>query len=294
MNLRGSGQTLYDNALGGKAYGAVVTDDYGANIKNVQDAFSNLMSAAGAPSVKDAIWGLHGLADAINALAAVAVAHPEAMRIVGDGAMIASGLAVIGGAIVSFAGVIALSRLALAGAGWIGGGAAVAAAGATTAGVASATGLGGYSAWKAAQQVSETKSLWGRLLGGAGDAAGRLAGPLGLALLLRDIGELANPTTPLGAPYRLDTVSPDWREKFERSTRSQRDLHQGADMEAARGRAMMSLPPPVVNTKVDVSVTLDGRAIAAAVSSKITTDNRTVSTPSNFDGRASWAPPEMP
>jgi hypothetical protein len=69
------------------------------------------------------------------------------------------------------------------------------------------------------------------------------------------------------------------------------DLVREMAREASRGRALAA---PIVNTKVDVSVTLDGRAIAAAVSSKITTDNRTVNSSSGFDGRASWARPDVP
>jgi hypothetical protein len=72
-----------------------------------------------------------------------------------------------------------------------------------------------------------------------------------------------NPTTPAGAPYRLDTAWPTQREDFERATRAQRELHQGADMEAHRGRAFhdmgsgdlkVSLDP---NSKVQVTVTVN-------------------------------------
>jgi TP901 family phage tail tape measure protein len=99
----------------------------------------------------------------------------------------------------------------------------------------------GYAGWKAAQQVSPIKGPLSRFLGAAGEAAGRLAGPLSAILVLRDIGELANPTTPQGAPYRFDTAWKTQREDVERSMRAEREMHQGADFEAARGRAMVAL-----------------------------------------------------
>jgi hypothetical protein len=80
--------------------------------------------------------------------------------------------------------------------------------------------------------------------------------------------------------------------QFERARRAEIDWRR--DPEAAHGAAYHNMPAPIVNTKVDVSVTLDGRAIAAAVSTRITNDNRTVNSSSGFDGRASWAPPDMP
>jgi hypothetical protein len=67
--------------------------------------------------------------------------------------------------------------------------------------------------------------------------------------------------------------------------------------EAAHGRAYQNHPPPPVvnvadNTKVDVKVTLDGRAIAAAVLTQIMKDYRVVNSANGFDGRASWTPPD--
>jgi hypothetical protein len=70
-------------------------------------------------------------------------------------------------------------------------------------------------------------------------------------------------------------------------------MRGGMDREATRGRALMSLPPPISNTKVDVKVMLDGRAIAAAVSTYIVKDNRTVNSSSGFDGSAGASYPDM-
>jgi len=66
------------------------------------------------------------------------------------------------------------------------------------------------------------------------------------------------------------------------------------DPEAARGRAYMSLPASISNTKVDVKVMLDGRSIAAAVSTYITRDSgRSVNSSSGFDGSAAPSYPDM-
>jgi hypothetical protein len=79
---------------------------------------------------------------------------------------------------------------------------------------------------------------------------------------LRDIGELMHPTTKEGAPFRFDTASPDWRERFERSTRSEAELHQGAVVEAARGRAgrlAVFEPPMPTYEAFDPAVTANYR-----------------------------------
>lgn len=63
---------------------------------------------------------------------------------------------------------------------------------------------------------------------------------LGPILMIRDIGEIINPTTPENYKYRNDiTITP---EMWEKSRRAQAELKQGTDMEAARGRAMMRHP----------------------------------------------------
>jgi hypothetical protein len=85
---------------------------------------------------------------------------------------------------------------------------------------------------------------------------------------------------------------------LERASRSAKEFR--ADPEAAHGRVMSSgdwyrahdmlLPAPKVDTKVDVKVLLDGRAIAAAVQTTIVQDNQMVRGPSSFDGRAMPTP----
>jgi hypothetical protein len=58
----------------------------------------------------------------------------------------------------------------------------------------------------------------------------------------------------------------------------------------------MSLPAPVVNTTTNVTTNLqvDGRTLASVAEKYISTNNRAVTSSSGCDGRASWAPPEMP
>jgi hypothetical protein len=67
------------------------------------------------------------------------------------------------------------------------------------------------------------------------------------------------------------------------------------DPEASHGRALMALPPPVVNNniKVGVNVTLDGRQIASLVQTQIMRENRSINNASGFDGSARAAYPDM-
>jgi hypothetical protein len=105
--------------------------------------------------------------------------------------------------------------------------------------------------------------------GAAGEMIGRFAGPLGAILALRDVGELMNPTTPAGAAYRLDTAWPTQREDFERATRAERELRQGADMEAHRGRALGGLSDAPLRVQLDpnskVMVEISVRALDGSI-----------------------------
>jgi hypothetical protein len=100
----------------------------------------------------------------------------------------------------------------------------------------------------------------------AAGTASPLMDVVGPLLLLRQAAELANPTTPAGAKYRVDTAWPSQTWDLERSMRAEREWR--ADPEAARGRAMMALPAPQAvsvsgsaavdhTVHLDVNVTLD-------------------------------------
>lgn len=107
--------SAYDNLKGG---------DYEANVKNVKDAWENLMQAFGSPMVAPAIQAMQSVADALNSLAGGALAHPDAMRRIGEGlAALAAGLAVFG------AGAVLAALIALAPGGAIAAGIAGLAAG---------------------------------------------------------------------------------------------------------------------------------------------------------------------
>src|SRR5579883_2240492 len=60
-------------------------------------------------------------------------------------------------------------------------------------------------------------------------------------------------------------------------------------------KGALNIPAPTVNTdvKVTANVTLDGRAIAAAVESHIEKSNRVTNSSAEFDGRASFGSPDM-
>lgn len=98
-------------------------------------------------------------------------------------------------------------------------------------------------------------------------------------------------------------AKPKWSDAFDaeidRAYRAQTGkdgLRQGSDMEAHRGRALMdvakAIPPAQVKVenKTEVKVTLDGNAIAAAVTARTTT--RTVNNPAGQDSGAVWTPPD--
>lgn len=95
---------LYDNALGGEAYGNVAKGDLTANTKNFSDAFQNLLQALGSPMVAPAIQTLQTISNAINGVAGSALANPGVAKAIGES------LVVLVGALAG-AGVVALGTL---------------------------------------------------------------------------------------------------------------------------------------------------------------------------------------
>jgi hypothetical protein len=94
--------SLYDNARSaGSAYGNVAVGDLGQNVTNVKDAVANFLQAFGAPVVPMAIETLQKLSSGINSLAQGALAHPDAMKLIGEGLIgLSAALVLIGGAAV--------------------------------------------------------------------------------------------------------------------------------------------------------------------------------------------------
>ena len=121
-------------------------------------------------------------------------------------------------------------------------------------------------------------------------AAEGVSGPVGLAL--GSLGLLA-----LTKPNRVDPLARTGNSMgiYERAKRASDEFRR--DPEAAHGRAYGKLPTPQVtvdnSTKVDVKVTLDGRAIAAGVQTYITRENRTVNSANGHDGQADWSPTDV-
>jgi hypothetical protein len=78
--------SLYDNARkAGGAYPGIAGGDLGQNVTNLRDAVNNFLQAFGAPIVPMAIETLQKLSSGINSLAQGALAHPEAMKVIGEG-----------------------------------------------------------------------------------------------------------------------------------------------------------------------------------------------------------------
>ena len=240
----------------------------GVAFKALETQLTDFASVLDGPAMQDIGWAMGGLASVVGK-AKVGLDHfeqafPKTARLVADlgvaaglavggflslkmltgvknlftgGAAAASGAALDGSALALDGSAAALDRAALAlmasaGKGGLPDGLRPSAMPVTT-----PTGYAGWKAAQAAKQISPIEGPLARMFGGISETLGKLAGPVGAALWLRDVGELMNPTTKEGAPYRFDTATPDWREKFERATRAERELHQGADMEAHRGRA---------------------------------------------------------
>ena len=154
-----------------------------------------------------------------------------------------------------------------------------------------------------------TRGSWGPALGRLVSGGGALAG-LGLAesYLYGQMsgswfdrtfpgfsrlwkGLAASTTGNLG-----DSGSPMDPWAWERGRRSAADFRR--DPEAAHAAVMSSgafaraTSTPIVDTKVDVKVTLDGRAIAAAVEKHIVNSNTFVNSASGFDGRMHFRSPD--
>jgi hypothetical protein len=192
----------YSAVTGGYAgaYAAISQGDLGANVKNLQDAVQSFLQAFGAPIVPIAIEALQKVSSAINEMAAVALAHPAAMKGIGEGLIaISAGLVVLGGAAV----VGAMAMLAPGGA-VVGGLMALAAAGAALAAINWAFISSGLSAIASALAAlpgaiagipGKLKDAISSMFGGAGAASGPTIPPG------RDVH------SPSTGPYRYDRQS---------------------------------------------------------------------------------------
>jgi len=158
---------LISGAKGINAYDDLIKNDPNAQMKAFTEAWDNLMTALGAPLVKTAYGMLMNITNTINSITAVAVAHPEAVKIIGEiGAAVGAFLVVAGSVAVGAAAISALGVLA----GPVG---LVAVAAGLT---AMATALGGFK-WIAdlwnANPMGLNKvtpyDIWKRLLNGPAD-----------------------------------------------------------------------------------------------------------------------------
>lgn len=95
---------LYDQALGGEAYGNIAKGDLTANTKNFADAWQNLMQALGSPMVPTAIQALQTMSNGLNSLSGTLLAHPEMAKAIGES------IAVLAAALAG-AGVVAIGTL---------------------------------------------------------------------------------------------------------------------------------------------------------------------------------------
>ena len=145
---------------------------------------------------------------------------------------------------------------------------------ASVGGMAGAAGAGGWLTWKLFTGIGRLFGFGGGAAGegtAAGIAAGAAGGggvlsALGAAVLtgaealapvimMRAIGEAANPTTAAGAKYRVDTAWATQMWDIERGRRAEQAWR--ADPEAARGRAMMALGSGGVSVDVRGAAQVD-------------------------------------
>lgn len=224
-----------DNLEG--AYGRNQSSDPFAAAASAAGAVRNLIQVMASPGMEQAAGILNGIAGALGNLADVAKDHPilSGAAVLGGGAYglkatwglagnILGGFGLKGSAVAldGSAALLSEAAISLGAKGAIP--ATVSTATAATAGAVTAEG-----GWWGSRLAA--KYPWLAKFGRGAGVLGRILGPI---MMLRDLGEAANPMTPEGYPYRLDQkITPDM---WEKSRRAQDEFRR--DPEAARGRAM--------------------------------------------------------
>lgn len=250
-------KALYNQALGtGGSYGNVAGGDLGANVKNLQDAVVNFLQAFGAPMVPGAIDVMQKLASGINSLAQGALAHPEAMKLIGEGLIgLSAALVVLGGAAV----VGAMAMLVPGGAvtaGLLG----LAAAGSALAAINWASISSGISSI-----ASAIASLPGAIAGGIAGIPGAIKGAITGAF---SGGAAGAPSTPFhGQPMHPSGLGPQ-SPNYPKQTSEAQPIHNR------------------------VVVMLDGRILGEAMSSQMAQLSTFPRQASYADPYASWASPD--
>lgn len=212
-----------------------------AGLAALRDALSQFAAVVTTPAMVAAGHRLESLSQAIQSAASAygdfAKSNPGAAKSIAQGSIL-TGLATGGWLTMKLLGGLSSKFFGS------GGGTEVAS------GAAAAAGAAGGGGWL---------SRLGML--------GRLAGSdvLMPILALRELGELMNPTTAAGAPYRNDIAWPNQVADIERARRAQAGLHQGADMEAARGKALGELGKALVEVIIKVDEGSLLKVIASAV-----------------------------
>jgi len=134
---------------------------------------------------------------------------------------------------------------------------------------------------------------------GVGDVLGALGKTASAPLAITAIGTLTSPEEKAASDALIAKQAADhpgdpwWREK---ETWGRLFGGGGGSADAANAKALgAAIPPPQVkvDSKTDVSVTLDGAAIAAKVVSKMTSQMRSVNGTNTIDSGAHWSPPDM-
>lgn len=249
---------LYDQALGGQAYGNVAKGDLAANTKNFADAYQSLLQALGSPLVPTAIQALQTMSNGLNGLAGSLLAHPDMAKAIGES------IAVLVAALTG-AGVVAIGTLLI-------GAAPIAAA------------IGGIVAAAAAFAAFNWRSIadaWNWIT----DAARSLAGVAwqkivdvfnGILNAIRAFADgLASVANAIAGAFSHSGAPPD---HYTGTARGGVLLHKESYVPPSGS----SSRPVVVHTALNV----DGRTLAKVVGTHMASNAAWSSSSSTFDGSA--------
>lgn len=245
---------LIGEAKGTDAAEGLLTTDPTAAMNNFKNSWDNLMTALGAPLVQTAINAMNGIADVMKSITGFAVAHPEAIKLIGEAiagvslALIALGGAAIVGAAVAIVGPVAAAVTAL--------------------GVIIAT-IAAFN-WQAIVAVFD----------GIYNAIVQFIEKM-KALVASIAGAI------LGAASGIGNFQP-----FK--PRINRDPNHPSLFPADPASYVPPAPPSAnQNSVIHTSIQLDGRTLAKAVSQHMANNGAWSNSSSSFDGRAMPAPTDV-
>lgn len=245
---------LIGQAKGMDAAGGLLKTDPTAAMNNFKNSWDNLLTALGAPLVQTAINAMNGIADIMKSITGFAVAHPEAIKLIGEAiAGVSLALVALGGAAIISAAVAIVGPVA----------AAVTALGVIIGTIAAFN-------WQAIVGVFD--GIYNAI-------AGFIEKINGLATSIPNaVHDWYNPKPPTG---------PDGKPQYKEMPHIFNPLVPKADP------ASYVPPAANQNSVIHTSIQLDGRTLAKAVSQHMANNGAWSNSSSSFDGRAMPAPTDV-